>query len=462
MRITKFHAASLILVLFVSGGSYAVARNGVDVGKAVVDSRCSAGAFIAHSKAPSAVQADVHSDAAITRSTLTGQAPSSDYAPVALVPTNLMINGTLETLNGSRPKSWDSNATGDNKSTFSVIPGFSSKTGVRIDVATYTGGTADWFGPNIAVNPGGYYQFQDKYRSNVTSRAVLMLKDTTGKSQYINLDSVAASDQWATYTQRFFVPMNVAEIMISHPLDRAGWLETDNYNLQQATARPYSEAMISLTFDDGWRSIHDTALPLMKHYDIVSTQYLVSGFLGRLKEYMSPGQVYDFIKARHEIGSHTFDHPDLTKLSDNELGRQLTLPSIGLGKCYQNISSFAAPFGANNERTLKAEKTIYSTSRSTEVGFNSPDTLNPYQLKVQNVRADTTPQQMRAWVDTAKANHIWLILVYHQVIDNGGEFARTALDFETDLITIKNSNVDTLTIHDANARAQSESIIQKH
>src|SRR5665647_925886 len=113
-----------------------------------------------------------------------------------------------------------------------------------------------------------------------------MLTDDTGKSQYINLDSVPSSDQWAGYTQRFFVPMNVSKIMISHPLDRVGWLETDNYNLQLASTSGFNEGMVTLTFDDGWRSIHDNALPLMNKYGIVSTQYLVSGFLGSMKEYM--------------------------------------------------------------------------------------------------------------------------------------------------------------------------------
>jgi peptidoglycan/xylan/chitin deacetylase (PgdA/CDA1 family) len=450
VKLTKTRVALISLTLFASTATYIIGRNGIDVGRAIVDSRCSAGAFIAHSKTPSTVQADAHSDAAVTMPTIIGKSTSAQYAPVVVKPANLIANGSLETRNGANPKGWDSNVVGHNTSAFSIVAGDNSPSGLRIDVSNYTDGTADWFGQTLTVTPGAYYQFQDNYRSNVTTRAVLMLTDDTGKSQYINLDSVPASEQWAGYTQRFFVPMNVSHIMISHPLDRAGWLETDNYNLQLATAPAFDEGMVTLTFDDGWRSIHDNALPLMDKYGIVSTQYLVSGFLGSMKEYMTARQVYDFTRTGNEIGSHTVDHPDLTKLSDKELDRQLKVSQAGLAKCYQNVTSFAAPFGSNNEHTLAVEKTLYQTVRSTEVGFNSPDTLQPLQLKVQ----------MRAWLATAKTNHVWLILVYHQVANSGGEYSRTLVDFETDMLLIKASGLENLTMHNAYAKTQNIHTVQ--
>lgn len=460
MKLTKTRVVLTSLTLFASTATYIIGRDGIDVGRAIIDSRCSAGAFITHSKAPSAVQADAHSDAAVTLPNISGKSIGAEYSPITLRPGNMIANGSLETRNGAKPRGWDSNAVGSNASTFSLVAGDNSVTGLRIDVAKYTNGTADWFGQTLTVTPGGYYQFQDNYRSNVTTRAVLMLTDDTGKSQYINLDSVPASDQWAGYTQRFYVPMNVSKIMISHPLDRVGWLETDNYNLQLATTSGFAEGMVTLTFDDGWRSIHDNALPLMNKYGIVSTQYLVSGFLGSMKEYMTARQVYDFTRTGNEIGSHTVDHPDLTKLSDTDLTRQLKVSQTGLEKCYQNVTSFAAPFGSNNEHTLAVEKTLYQTARSTEVGFNSPDALQPLQLKVQNVRADTTPAQMRAWLATAKANHVWLILVYHQVAGTGGEYTRTLVDFETDMLLIKASGLENLTMHNAYAKTQNGPTVQ--
>jgi peptidoglycan/xylan/chitin deacetylase (PgdA/CDA1 family) len=276
----------------------------------------------------------------------------------------------------------------------------------------------------------------------------------------VNLNSVPAASEWTSYTQRFFVPANVSEIMISHPFDRVGWLETDTYSLVQLAPSGFDSGMVSITFDDGWRSIYTNALPLMKKYDVVSTQYLVSGFHGTLDEYMTPRQVYQFKQAGHEIGSHTMDHADLTKLSDKDLAKEIETSKKGLDKCFQNVTSFAPPFGSSNGHTLEAVKQAYATSRSTETGFNSPDAINPYQLKVQNVRRDTPPAQVAAWIQTAEQNHIWLILVYHQVSDAPGEYSRKLVDFETDLVLLKQSHLEIMTMHNAYAKTQTNAIEQ--
>jgi peptidoglycan/xylan/chitin deacetylase (PgdA/CDA1 family) len=187
----------------------------------------------------------------------------------------------------------------------------------------------------------------------------------------------------------------------------------------------------------------------MERYDVVSTEYIVSGFHGQMKEYMSPGQVYDFVRDGHEIASHSVDHPDLTQLSDKDLTRQLEVSDAGLTKCYGEVTDLAPPFGASNAHTTDAARKTYQTSRSVMAGFNSPDGFNPYLLKVQNVRADTSPTQLKAWLDTAQANHVWLILVYHQVSEGGGEYTRTPTNFENDLMAIKASGLNVKTVHEA-------------
>jgi peptidoglycan/xylan/chitin deacetylase (PgdA/CDA1 family) len=283
-----------------------------------------------------------------------------------------------------------------------------------------------------------------------------MLKDSEGKSHYISLDTTPASSNWSTYTQRFFVPMNVSEILISHPLASIGWLETDNYSLVRTTPDQYNHALVSLTFDDGWESIHQNALPLMKRYGITSTQYLVSGFLGQIKEYMSQNQVYDFENAGHEIASHTVDHPDLTQLTSQAADKELNTSRDNLTKCYAPVTDFAPPFGAVSGNQIMKVKGLYQTSRSTQDGFNSKDTFNPFELKVQNIRSDTSPSQISAWLETAKMNHVWLILVYHQVIENGGEFSRSPRNFESDLQSVIASGITVKTVHGAFTEVSSQ------
>ena len=456
---SKFRIFLAVLTVVASSASYIVARDGIDVGRAIVESRCSAGAFIAHSKKPSAASPDSQADSAVTASASSGQAATT-YTPVPVTSANLLPNGSLEARTGANPTGWSSNAYGNNTSNFSNVRGRDSAQGLRIDISKYSDGTADWFGPNVKVTPGGYYQFQDYYRSSAPSRAILQLKDDTGRLQYVTLESVPAASDWKLYTQRFFVPANVSEIMISHPFDRVGWLETDDYSLVALRAPGYERGMVSVTFDDGWRSVYNDALPLMEKYDVVSTQYLASGLLGSLDEYMTPRMAFKFKHAGHEIGSHTVDHADLTKLNDKDLSGQLVTSHKGLDKCFENVTSFAPPYGASDARTIAAVKQTYATSRSTEAGFNSPDSLNPYRLKVQNIRRDTPPAQVAAWLRTAAENKVWLVLVYHQVSDSTGEFSRKLVDFETDMLLLKQSDLEILTMHNAYAKTQTNSVQQ--
>ncbi|HVQ43985.1 MAG TPA: polysaccharide deacetylase family protein [Candidatus Saccharimonadia bacterium] len=449
MKLNKLTVTILILTLLAGAGSYTAGRSGFNFARAIVESRCSAGAFIAHAKSASELAADAHTTTSAAPSNVSGQTAEATYRPIALTSANLIANGDAEIRTATAPKGWSTSVFGKNDGRFSTVAGYNSPTGLRVDITQFTDGTANWLSPNLAAVPGGYYQYQDYYRSNVPTAAVLMLKDAAGKQQFLKLDSAPPSDQWTSYTQRFFVPVGTAEIRLSHPLDSAGWLETDAHILQTATAPPLAEPLLSLTFDDGWSSIYANALPLMTRYGMVSTQYLVSGYLGAPKSYMSPGQIYKFLDQGHEIASHTIDHPDLTTLGDKELKRQLQTSRQGLSKCYAPTTDFAAPYGANNGHTLIAEKAAYQTSRSTEAGYNSLDTFDPYRLKVQNIQVGTTPAQIQAWLATAVANHTWLILVYHQVDTSGGAFSRRPVDFEADLQAIKASGITVKTVHDA-------------
>jgi len=208
--------------------------------------------------------------------------------------------------------------------------------------------------------------------------------------------------------------------------------------------------LVSITFDDSWASVHNNALTILERYNVTSTQYVISGLLGQ-PGYDSVKQLYDFQKSGHEIASHTIDHKDLTKLSNKDLTNELTASQKDLSKCFGPVTDFAAPYGTYNPTTSQAIAKSYTTARSTDAGLNSSDDLNPYELKVENVRADTSPEQIQAWLDTAKVNHAWLILVYHQVDNSHGEYSRTTAAFESDIQKIASSGIAVKTMHDAYA-----------
>jgi hypothetical protein len=137
---------------------------------------------------------------------------------------------------------------------------------------------------------------------------------------------------------------------------------------------------------------------------------------------MTPSEVEEIAGQGHEIGSHSVTHPDLTTVSDAQLASELqdskaaleAIPGVG------RVTDFAYPFGAYDARVIAAEQTAgYSSGRSVEEGYNSRLDLQPYDIRVQNMLPTTTLAQFKGWLDYAKANNYWLVIVYHEVQKDG-------------------------------------------
>ncbi len=437
--------------LLIFGTYSAAVAAGHDPVRQITEGRCISGAFLTHSTNVGAVAADADTSDEVSINNFSS--PSAINA-TTLTSSNIIVNSSFETQSGGVPNNWRTNVYGINNASFSAVSGYNSATAARVDISSYTSGDGDWYHDAVPVTSGQYYVYSDYYRSNVTTRAILGITDGSGTTQYINLASTPASSVWAKYAVDFFIPQNITTAVVFHPLAAKGWLETDANSLTTARSQSFNRALVSVTFDDGWKSIHDNALPVLKRDNLPSTQYLVSGYLGTNKSYMSAADVYDFAHSGSEIASHTVDHVDLTQQTTKNLQFELTRSKADLTKCFGTVTDFAEPLGTYNAVTEAALAKSYSTARSTDVGFNTADSTNPYALKVQNVSSTTTDAQISAWIDTAKLNRVWLILVYHQIDTNSGQYARTPQDFASDMQSLKASGVKVSTIRDAYAEVK--------
>ncbi len=103
---------------------------------------------------------------------------------------------------------------------------------------------------------------------------------------------------------------------------------------------------IVLTFDDGYEDFYTQAYPILKEYGFKATLYVIinrldtPGYLTKeqVKELASGGMV--------EIGSHTFNHPDLRTLKNRAAGFEIKDSRAALSKISgASILTFAYPFG---------------------------------------------------------------------------------------------------------------------
>ena len=107
---------------------------------------------------------------------------------------------------------------------------------------------------------------------------------------------------------------------------------------------------IALTFDDGPHP-KETAkiLDILKKYNAKATFFVVGK---HVKWY--PDSVMRASKEGHEIGNHTFTHPDISTLSNEQLKTEIkNCEDIIIEKTGKKPVLFRPPFGNYNERCLK-------------------------------------------------------------------------------------------------------------
>lgn len=207
----------------------------------------------------------------------------------------------------------------------------------------------------------------------------------------------------------------------------------------------FDRGVVTVTFDDGWESIYSNGLQVMENYDINSTQYIISGTINK-KLYMTSDQVEAFERGGHQIASHTVSHANLTHSDDEDLEMEIKLSKQELEKKYGNINDFASPLGAYNDRTISEIKKFYRSHRSTQVGFNSRDAFDIYNIKVQNITPNTSIEQFEKWINEADEQNSWLVLVYHQVQENGDDYSVNPKEFEKQMRALKSSGIKTATM----------------
>lgn len=108
---------------------------------------------------------------------------------------------------------------------------------------------------------------------------------------------------------------------------------------------------VAISFDASWGNEHtEPILDILDQYKIKSTFFLVSMWVDKYPEDVKE------IKARgHEIGNHSSTHPDMTKLSKEQMVQELTSMEAKVEKLTgEKPSLFRPPFGAYSNNVLEA------------------------------------------------------------------------------------------------------------
>jgi peptidoglycan/xylan/chitin deacetylase (PgdA/CDA1 family) len=215
-------------------------------------------------------------------------------------------------------------------------------------------------------------------------------------------------------------------------------------------SNPFPHAKISFTFDDGYVSSITKAAPALRAHGYTGTAYVTTNYVGR-KNYMTWAQVRNLQNNYGwEIGSHSVSHPLMTTLTPSQIERETkNSKQIFLNRGL-NPQSFATPYGDYNSDVVAGIARHYTSHRPFhDSGYNSWPYTN-YRLQVQQVQSGVSVSTVKSYIDQAKTNNTWLILVFHDIKDtpstnpNDYEYATndlSAIAAYAKTVGIQNTNV---------------------
>ena len=138
---------------------------------------------------------------------------------------------------------------------------------------------------------------------------------------------------------------------------------------------------VALTFDDGMKSVHSNALPILKQYNAPAHIYVATdligidslwpqnGAVGRF-EMMDQDDLFDLHEANVILDAHTASHPDVRNLSIDDLSEQCQRSDEFVYQITGRYPShFAYPFGYHNRQVRELLAKRYATAVTTELAM---------------------------------------------------------------------------------------------
>ncbi|SCB77429.1 Polysaccharide deacetylase [Pseudarthrobacter enclensis] len=334
-------------------------------------------------------------------------------------------------------------------------------------ITNYRNGEAKWQYQPVPVAQDRYFEFGASYRADREVDIVAEFELAGGGRAFHSLETVLPADEWTTVSESFQAPVGATSAMVTLVAHGDGTTSVRGYSLTDVT-RPgplrWDRPMVSITFDDGWQSVYDRALPLLDRHGFRSTQYVNASSI-ETPNFMTAAEVQQLHQAGHEIAAHSYEHVDLTSIGTDRLDDQVRRSSEALAAAGLDTRDLAPPYGRTDPQVDWYAGKYFDLIRGTDDGINTRQSLDPQDLKVFYVTDQTTLETLsQALAETRRMNG-WLILVYHQIStpeSTGTQEHTIAADRSTitsdvlaaQLQLIDDSNIDVQPVAQAYAQLQ--------
>lgn len=212
-------------------------------------------------------------------------------------------------------------------------------------------------------------------------------------------------------------------------------------------AENLDQSFVTFWFDDAWASQYMTAYPILKKYGFVGTLAIPVNLM-ETEGYMNWAQARVLQDNGWQIVNHSMDHDcRMDKWSREEVVKEYKNSKFILWKKGFPSDIFVSPCGVDSRVMQEEAKKTFLGYRTVDPGFNDPATVSFYDMKVRNVDNDDVDLSiMKSWVDHAKKNKLWLIILFHKVgaisvVEGDDEFNVSKHDLTEIVKYIKKSEV---------------------
>lgn len=367
--------------------------------------------------------------------------------PAARTAANLVPNPGLASPQPGAPDSWSPYASG----------ALTMESGRDMDkdgsflwtrIANYQNGEAKWQYQPVPVTTDQSFEFSATYRSERQVDVVAEFELANGGRAFHNLATLPPAGEWTTLHEAFQTPPGAKTAMVTVVSHGDGTTGVRGYSLSDVT-KPgplrWGQPMVSITFDDGWQSVYDRALPLLNKYNFKSTQYVNASSI-ETPNFITAAEVQEMHQAGHEIAAHSYEHVDLTSIGTDRLDEELRKSEEVLAAAGLSTDDLAPPYGRLDPQVDWYAGKYFNVVRGTDDGINTRQNLEPHDLKVLYVTDETTPDTVaQALAETSRLNG-WLIMVYHQIAAPGSTGARDQTGTQDQIVAADRSTITSDTL----------------
>ncbi|MFC2061045.1 polysaccharide deacetylase family protein [Elusimicrobiota bacterium] len=154
-------------------------------------------------------------------------------------------------------------------------------------------------------------------------------------------------------------------------LKEKGFNTIDTGDIEQLSTDTEKETVM-ITFDDGHKSDHIFALPVLKEFDMKATFFITSSYIGT-GGYMTEDNIRELKDSGFSVQSHGKTHKFLGLLEEDELKDELCSSKETIKNITEHdVSAISFPGGSFNRRVIdEAKNALYKYMFSSIPGYNS-------------------------------------------------------------------------------------------